>query len=199
MGTMVLYATNITKNFLINYNTELNMCLLSTKVVIMTQKDKDLLLKDLCSRLPYGVICADKYVDEKFTNKWNILAIDTTFGNRLSQVCISNCEVTYGYKTSIANIKPYLFPLSSMTEEQKEDLLLTVIGKEGLKLFSVTKDGIISNDKEEQSIESFCFNNINFSNETTEAYINWLNKNHFDYRGLIEKSLAIDATGLNIY
>ena len=96
-------------------------------------------------------------------------------------------------------VKPYLFPLSNITEEQKKDLLLTVVGKEGLKLFSVTKDGIVSNDKSEQSLYNFSFNNVEFSNNTTEAYIDWLNKNHFDYRGLIDKGLAIDATGLNIY
>ena len=32
-----------------------------------------------------------------------------------------------------------------------------------------------------------------------ELVIDWCNKNHFDYRGLIPKGLAIDATGLNIY
>jgi hypothetical protein len=60
--------------------------------------------------------------------------------------------------------KPYLFPLSSMTWEQKCQY----------------REAIAS------SLNHY------------EVY-DWLNKNHFDYRGLIEKGLAIDATGLNIY
>ena len=94
----------------------------------MSQEEKDLLLKDISARLPYGVICADIHADEKFTNKWNIFAIDRTFGNEFLQVCISNCEETYGYKIPIERIKPYLFPLSSMTEEQKEEYKKTTIG-----------------------------------------------------------------------
>ena len=61
--------------------------------------------------------------------------------------------------------KPYLFPLSSMTEEQKKEWLYTLSSD-----YNITYDTV-----------------------------DWLNKNHFDYRGLIEKGLAIDATGLNIY
>lgn len=138
----------------------------------MTQEDKKLLLKDLCARLPYGVVCADKYVDEKFINKWNVFAIDATFGDEFSQVCISNCEVTYGYKTSITNIKPYLFPLSSMTEEQMFD-------------FATVQ---AENCKGSYPTLSEC-----------SAIINWGYKHHFDVNNLIEKGLAIDATGKGIY
>ena len=69
--------------------------------------------------------------------------------------------------------KPYLFPLSSMTEEQKViygDLCYSII----------------------QSLAK------NMQSELNEL-INWLNAHHFDYRGLIEKGLAIDATNLNVY
>lgn len=146
----------------------------------MTHEQNELLLQDLCARLPYKVMLnCDNTNDEEL---WAIDSIGL---------------INHGYY--INEVKPYLFPLSSMTEKQKKDLLLTTVGKEGLKLFSVTKDGIVSNDKEEQYLENFCFNNINFSNENIEAYIDWLNKNHFDYRGLIEKSLALDATNLGIY
>lgn len=150
-------------------------------------EDKELLIKDISARIPYKVFALIFNEYDDYTSEIEGIDIDgyvTDFEG-------SGVEVEY--------IRPYLFPMSSMTEKQKEDLLLTVVGEEGLNLFSVTKDGIISNDREEQSIESFCFNNINFSNETIEAYIDWLNKNHFDYRGLIEKGLAINATNLNIY
>lgn len=114
----------------------------------MTQEDKELLLKDLCARLPYEVKALDR--EEKITIKAYIrnLVID---------------EV--GISHSIDDCKPYLFPLSSMTEEQQIEL---------------TK---------------FVANGISGEN----IVYDWYNKNHFDYRGLIPKGLAIDATGLNIY
>ena len=69
----------------------------------------------------------------------------------------------------IDNVRLYLLPLSSMTEEQK---------------------------KEYQYITERWMNDPVYSiSDSTD----WLNKHHFDYRGLIEKGLAIDATGLNIY
>ena len=67
----------------------------------------------------------------------------------------------------VSKIKPYLFPLSSMTEEEK-------LMYEGL---------MIGTD------------NISYMLDV----VDWLNAHHFDYRGLIDKSLALDATGLNIY
>ena len=78
-------------------------------------------------------------------------------------------EVLVGYYDY--EIKPYLFPLSSMTEEQTEELI---------KLINTDQ-----NDNNE-FMRSLC-------------RIEFYHKNHFDYRGLIEKGLAIDATGLNIY
>ena len=75
--------------------------------------------------------------------------------------------------STIGKIKPYLFPLSSMTEEQK----------------------IIYGDLCYAVIHSLAWDMQAALNEL----IDWLNKNHFDYRGLIEKGLAVNATGLNIY
>ena len=69
----------------------------------------------------------------------------------------------------VEDFRPYLFPLSSMTEEQK---------------------------KEYQYITERWMYDSSYSISDS---IDWLNQNHFDYRGLIEKGLAIDATGLNIY
>ena len=137
----------------------------------MTQEYKELLLKDLCARLPYSVkvqfktnsVIENKYkfiynVDEKYEyiGKSN-LTLD------IIKMLTNNC---------IDEIKPYLFPLSSMTEEQKMFL------KQQNWCIAISTSGTV---------------------ETTVEGIDWLNKNHFDYRGLIEKDLALDATGLNIY
>ena len=119
----------------------------------MTQEDKELLLKDLCARLPYGVIIQIK--------DWTVLDAELKIGH-INRLQINDVE-----------LKPYLFPMSSMTEEQK------VIY--GALCYSII-----------QSLAK------NIQSELNEL-INWLNAHHFDYRGLIEKGLAIDATNLNIY
>lgn len=77
------------------------------------------------------------------------------------------------YTCFMMNCKPYLFPLSNMIEEQE----------------------IIYGDLCYAIINSLAWNKQAPLNEL----LDWLNKNHFDYRGLIEKGLAIDATNLNIY
>ena len=70
------------------------------------------------------------------------------------------------------NVKPYLFPLSSMTEEQKKEMC-------SFDPFQIEKT---------KTLGQWAFHLVDF-----------YNKYHFDYRGLIEKGLAIDATGLGIY
>ena len=140
----------------------------------MAQEDKELLLKDLCARLPYGV---------KFTCNKNIYIAK---GIDLLVTDEGNWEYAVTAKDivpiEIDFIKPYLFPLSSMTEEQKK---------------------YISNKWDIN--EEFYFEiDPNWGEYFVELgytveFIDWLNKNHFDYRGLIDKSLALDANGLNIY
>ena len=126
----------------------------------MRQEDKELLLKDLCARLPYGV-------------KINTIQGDFTLLGLTNERAFTTCEVEGCHNDfPIDCIKPYLFPLSSMTEEQKMFL------KQQNWCIAISTSRTV---------------------ETTVEGIDWLNKNHFDYRGLIEKELAIDATGLNIY
>ena len=135
----------------------------------MTQEDKDLLLQDLCARLPYEV----KGVEANTLCSLNTV---THFKS-----IVKNIE----YKIEHLGFKPYLFPLSSMTEEQK-------------KFF---KDRPIFLDSENELVvkEDF-FGNSRFTMlEDWMEVILWLVKNHFDYRGLIPKGLAIDCTNLNIY
>ena len=125
----------------------------------MTQEDKQLLLKDLCARLPYGVKVESVFINTD-TNKrksWGIEVFDAT--------CILMIRDGFG------EFKPYLFPLSSMTEEQTKELI------------NLINTG--QNDNNE-FMRSLC-------------RIEFYHKYHFDYRGLIPMGLAIDATGLNIY
>lgn len=139
----------------------------------MTQ-DKELLLKDLCARLPYKPIV---HIDD--CGIWDLRGVDHDDSAELrDRVIVWHGENYPSSKNSfpIINCKPYLFPLSSMTEEQKKELDDTLVNL-SLKVLS---DEINS--------------------EVIATYeVDFYNKHHFDYRGLIEKGLAIDATGLNIY
>ena len=121
----------------------------------MTDKEKDLLLKDLCARLPYGVKIQVSYEECSGYFDETVYAVDNCGSFHINDRCIEY-------------IKPYLFPLSSITEKQEEEY-------NNLNCY-----------------ELGCFPH-------TEEALEYLIKNHFDYRGLIEKGLAIDATGLNIY
>lgn len=159
----------------------------------MKQKDKDLLLiKDLCSRLPYGVKIEVTYSKDS----------GSSLRARLCRegINILDTDILGLFQQSEIHIKPYLFPFSSMTEEQKKDLLTHVVGKNSIKYFQVTSKGCIDNiDAEEQELTKFHLHWVNFNCKTTSAYIDWCNKNHFDYRNLIPMGLANNATRLNIY
>ena len=116
----------------------------------MTQEERQLLLKDLCGRLPYGVVvrCTDSDTDYKCFLTTDILH-----------------EIQNGYE--YYDYKPYLRPLSSMTAEEEEEyngLLLDVEYYPG-KYFVVPSTSVVD----------------------------WLNAHHFDYRGLIEKWLALES------
>jgi hypothetical protein len=141
----------------------------------MTQENKELLLKDLCTRLPYGVIV------ETPKGKGHVCDINLTIFGTEAGV---NIKATSRDKFNIEDIKPYLFPFSSMTEEQREELYK--IG------WYFDEDKIYS-----------CFRNYDDVNYKTHTdcfeLINWCYKNHFDINGLIPMGLANDATGKNIY
>jgi hypothetical protein len=137
----------------------------------MTQEQKDLLLKDLCVRLPHKVKVQIKNVSKVCTLK----EIDCNDDEMSVAVKHENGELN-GYDFDLA--KPYLLPMSSMTEEQQKeyrkvcDLDMTILENRPMK------------------------------GEPFPAMYNsqdWLDANHFDYRGLIPMGLAIDATGKNIY
>ena len=139
--------------------------------LIMTQEDKELLLKDLCARTPYGV---------KVQYMNNIFVID--YVSSYEEVKLDTSD---NWTVGVSEVKPYLFPLSSMTEEQKEELKQEHIKDEKLYAECLTRAA-----KGDKSMRGKVI--IHYA-------MDWCNKNHFDYRGLIEKGLVIDATGLNIY
>jgi hypothetical protein len=155
----------------------------------MTQEDKDLLLKDLCARLPYGVKVNAPFTSNKNENakgykinginfgivEWtpilfgekkqrNSIIIES-FSEKYNQYCSIDIELN----NNIERVKPYLFPVSSMTEEQKNELQSLII-----------QDAFGASDNTFTIQDFYC-------------------KYHLDNRGLIEKDLAIDATNLNIY
>ena len=149
----------------------------------MTQEDKELLLKDLCARLNTNLVCSIYRTDDQgigYRNEilygyCNIEGWDEFYFGE-------DCGISIDY---VSKIKPYLFPLSSMTKEQ---------------LFEVQE--IL--EKNEIEIEDGFLSIIDSSRNTITyleilALLNWFYKNHFDINGRIPMGLAIDATGLNIY
>ena len=122
--------------------------------------DKELLLKDICARLPYGVKIQVPYEDGSGYFDETVWEV-----NNDGPFHVNGWGIEYEY------VKPYLFPLSSMTEEQTKELI------------NLINTG--QNDNNE-FMRSLC-------------RIEFYHKYHFDYRGLIPMGLAIDATWLNIY
>ena len=142
----------------------------------MTAEDKELLLKDLCARLPYGIKVA--FFNEDLTHHSEpktLIGIEC-----INNLNYSRLEDEDGNTTIVEFVKPYLFPLSSMTEEQKNDC---PIGETNLNIIKSNIGCDI----------------IEIPWQLSYLFIGWCNKNHFDYQGLIPMGMAIDATGLNIY
>ena len=134
----------------------------------MTQNDKDLLLKDLCARLLYGVKVA--FFNEDLTHHSEpktLIGIEC-----INNLNYSRLEDEDGNTTIVEFVKPYLFPLSSMTEEQKKEL---------------------------RTFDSLDAESTMSLGEWAIQLVDFYNKYHLDYRGLIPMGLANDATGLNIY
>lgn len=128
----------------------LNHFITTLKTSDMTQEEKELLLKDLCARLPYNFVYC--YCNAPIAEGKSIV---------LTPVVISNLMNA----TDDLVIKPYLRPMSSMTIDEEKEYF------------------------------SFYFFEKNCFNNTIGAYklLDWLNAHHFDYRGLIEKGLALEA------
>ena len=126
----------------------------------MTQEEKQLLFKDLSARLPYGVMAHASEINK------NGIITDVNISYNMVNLTVDNVNGKYEL-VPLFDIKPYLRPLSSMTEEE-------------LKEYSETRDWRYVDD---DHYEHF---------DTLETF-DWLNAHHFDYRGLIEKRLALEA------
>ena len=130
----------------------------------MTQEEKQLLFKDLCTRLPYGVKLG-------FENS-DLILVPTDFNIYTMQLSTNQIypksnSVAIGRIYDIWSYRPYLRPMSSMTDEEKKDYKKTFETYENIMGVKLTYTSYSSYD--------------------------WLNTHHFDYRDLIEKSLAIVA------
>jgi hypothetical protein len=123
----------------------------------MEKEHKDLLITDLSGRLPHKVIVEFvSYEDEE--KPW------------IGELSCKDLDC-FIHDVGFVEIKPYLFPISSMTAEQRREYthIANMYGNLGATQLSGT------------------------------TIQDWFDKNHLDYRGLIPKGLAKDATGLNIY
>ena len=133
----------------------------------MTQEDKELLLKDLVARSPYGVICNDNRHGSGRVTYIDITPDDIEQKNGKVVVYYFDFDECGELK----NCKPYLRPMSSMTEEEK---------------------------KEYELLANHCIvTSIGFIHLETASLTDWLNAHHFDYRGLIPMGLAIGVTEEN--
>lgn len=139
----------------------------------MTQENKDLLLKDLCARLPYGVKAQVLGWDEEKGEVEVPLKIYSINTDGYVYFETNDYDVNY---LPIEDVRPFLRPLSSMTKEKEEQ-------KEFVKFHCVNICPIVITEK------------LTISNEA--KMFEWLNEHHFDYRGLIDKGLAIEVTEEN--
>ena len=126
----------------------------------LSQEEKELLLKDLSARLPYQPLCKKIDAEDNF--------------------CECDASLGYSLRDLIDNkiiIKPYLRPMSSMTEEEKREIY----------------DWLVENDVDWFDFSKLRLDEILISFDSSWLLVNWLLEHHFDHRGLIEKGLAIEA------
>ncbi len=159
----------------------------------MIQEDRELLLKDLCARLPYKIRVAVVDIDGEILKK-PVFLLRGGWYEEYHNGEYMFITSYYGTAHKAEEIRPYLRPMSSMTEEEKLELLRTVVGEDSIKFFQVLPDGSIDNtDAAHQDLYNFTMHWINFDRINTASYLDWLNKNMFDYRCLIPKGLALEA------
>ena len=142
----------------------------------MTQEEKELLLKDLCARLPYGVKIVTGGIGktlESITIKPDYIEIVVKGAYAYSHFIHKDIG-EWDNNDDLSRCKPYLRPMSSMTEEERKEFddfcVIDEFAWEGNFEIGYKNQAIIMSDA-----------------------IDWLLKKHFDYRGLIPKGLALEA------
>ena len=146
---------------------------------------RDILVKDLCGRLPYGV-----KVEFKLPN-YETQEFDKHIGEVIS---ITKYEVTVSskgidYRLDIDKVKPYLFSLYNLSKDQIVEASIAL----NIKDYRISEYGDIESRR--NIYDDIAYIPI----DDIQNYINWLDKNMFDYRGLLEKDAAINAKDLNVY
>ena len=152
----------------------------------MTQEEKQLLLKDLCARLPYGIVLNVPTIDgsenKKLVSIVNeddgvpCVAVYSTEEKKSDGSLISYTKTIY----AICDVLPYLRPMSSMTEEEVKEI------RKINWQFCKPENGLIECFVGDAD-DGYC------SVSQMTHIINYLNAHHFDYHGLIEKGLALEA------
>ena len=142
----------------------------------MTQENKQLLLQDLSARLPYGVMVLED-IDKEFDGGCvsKLVTITEIKGEKMFFTKSSFTPVT------IEEIRPYLRSMSSMTEEEKEELS-----------HLLPKNWSIEIDKLNNLYFDMC-TTVFLEIDSILNILNWLLSRHFDFQGLIEKELALEA------
>ena len=170
----------------------------------MTNEEKQLLLKDLCGRLPYGV--KGRIFSETTNGEFDITG-DMIFNDEpfvvLDEINVRNGEIRvtaienvetrdfidsvqdWGDPYTIETFKPYLRPMSSMTEEELNECVC----QSGIKDIECSNWQDIPKEKQFEAR----LNHAIAVFLTDSNNVDWLNAHHFDYRGLIEKGLALEA------
>ena len=151
----------------------------------MTQKDKLLLIKDLSARLPYAVTV--EHTSGLRSTLHDLTTLHLYNGDDIEDI---DCGIHFFGDDDWFNVeyfKPYLFPLSSMTEEQRNDISKLLINTQN----EFSPYG-------ELNVKG-CDNLFICVTKQATTFINYCLTHHLDINGLIEKGLALDATGLNIY
>ena len=156
----------------------------------MTKEDKILLVKDLCSRLPYGVrVCHVASEISGVLHNMSVLHMyeGNSDSDKPDSIVDYVADIDFfgdGYPYEIEEFKPYLFPIASISSEQLKEVS-EILGKD-VEIFDNYLNIV------EHTRNTFSYLEL-------DALFDWFNKNHFDYRNLIEKGLAIDCTNINIY
>ena len=141
----------------------------------MTQEERNLLIQDLCARFPYGVIAKKEY-SFVFTNG------TISKSKKIEKLDLEDIEYLISGDDCVDVLKPYLRPMSSMTEEEK---------KKYIEYAGYEIEASVNGRHYEHYLKDFCGTPNNPS--VNSNGVDWLNKKMFDYRGLIPKGLALEA------